>query len=387
LNNRQSTQDFPSYNFLELRPLKEVAAALRSQITTIVERWVAACKESVPLARPLPFGEVKDHIPAILEALSEALGTEGSGARAKLLRRSPSQGITRFQQHYAVGEVMTEDRMLRWIMIEEIEKKLDRRMTQTEQIALDMGTDLMLQQAVVAFTDHQNAQLRSAAESELKYLSFLAHDLNNNLANVTVWLQVLRKQMEARPELASEVETVDAAQQAILGTMGGMGRLLQAERLRKGGMKPQPQMVNLRTLVTNQTRQIADQAEQKNLTIEVDAPADANIEVDPELLSLVLQNLIGNAVKYSKRGTVKISAAQADDTETWTIAVADEGPGIAPDKKEKIFEAFQRGEIHAQAGVGLGLAIASQAARLLNAELAVESQLNQGATFTLTLPA
>jgi signal transduction histidine kinase len=66
--------------------------------------------------------------------------------------------------------------------------------------------------------------------------------------------------------------------------------------------------------------------------------------------------------------------------------VSDEGPGIAPEQMGHIFEAFRRGEIYGQQGVGLGLAIASQAAKLLDAILSVESRLGVGTTFRLTLP-
>jgi K+-sensing histidine kinase KdpD len=66
--------------------------------------------------------------------------------------------------------------------------------------------------------------------------------------------------------------------------------------------------------------------------------------------------------------------------------VSDEGPGIAPEVTQRIFEAFQRGEVHGQSGVGLGLAIAAQAAKLLEATLTVESRVGAGSTFRLALP-
>jgi signal transduction histidine kinase len=66
--------------------------------------------------------------------------------------------------------------------------------------------------------------------------------------------------------------------------------------------------------------------------------------------------------------------------------VTDEGPGIAPDKMRHIFDAFRRGEVHGQQGVGLGLAIASQGAKLLGAELSVASELNVGSSFHLIFP-
>ncbi|HEX8523579.1 MAG TPA: HAMP domain-containing sensor histidine kinase [Tepidisphaeraceae bacterium] len=392
--------DLPPFDLPLHHPLPELAAAVRSSINPVLQRFVAAVRQAVPKARPLPFGEVTDNIPRILPAMADALAAAGTEDRDALLQRSPNQGITRFQQHYSVAEVMLEDRMLRVILIQEVEQALARRMTQQEQLALDTATDMMLQQAVVAFTDHQQAQLRSAAEAELKYLSFLAHDLNNNFSNVTVWLQVLRQQLAKSSEWREQLDTLDAAQQAILATIGGMGRLLQAERLRKGDQAPRAQHVNLRTLVSNQTRNIAVSAERKGLKLEVQVPPDAEVEVDPELLALVLQNLLGNAIKFSHAGTVRVEARHAPapagaidgaDNDTtaaarWMISISDQGPGIEPAEIERIFQAFSRGHINEQTGMGLGLAIASEAARLLGAELTVQSKLGAGSTFTFSLP-
>jgi signal transduction histidine kinase len=69
----------------------------------------------------------------------------------------------------------------------------------------------------------------------------------------------------------------------------------------------------------------------------------------------------------------------------WVIGVSDEGPGIAPENLSRLFNAFSRGDTHGQAGVGLGLSIASQAAKLLGAKLEVESSLGEGSTFRLLL--
>jgi signal transduction histidine kinase len=98
----------------------------------------------------------------------------------------------------------------------------------------------------------------------------------------------------------------------------------------------------------------------------------------------VLQNLLGNAVKFSSGGTVRVTAV--DDPVGWKISVIDQGPGIAPDKLDAIFKAFGRGETYGQPGVGLGLTIASHAARILGSQLTVESKLGQGSKFSFVVP-
>lgn len=367
-------------------PLSELSCALRSQIESIVTNWTAEISRGVPAATRLPFEHLADNLPGILNALADALGSLDPEVRRELLRRSPSQGINRFQQHYDTHDLMLEDRILRVLVVRDVEEALGRRMTQIEHVALCMGLDLMSQQAVVAYVEHQAVQLRAAAEAELRYLSFLSHDLKNNLAGVTVWLQALHMQLLARAEMQDEAQSVEAIQQSILRTMGGMGRLLQAEQLRHSGALPKLKRVDLRQIVSHQTRFFAEQALHRGVQIRVDVPKDSFIMSDEDLLTLVLQNLIGNAIKYGVPGDVTVQARQMDDAgQPWKISVIDQGPGIPPEQCERIFRAFERGTMQGEAGIGLGLAIASRAASLLGGKLSVDSKVGSGSTFSLLL--
>lgn len=85
-----------------------------------------------------------------LAALADAFGSADPAVRRELLVRSPSQGITRFQQHYSAADVMTEDRLLRSRVYVQVEQALGRRTTLGEQRSLSMGLDLMIQQAMLA---------------------------------------------------------------------------------------------------------------------------------------------------------------------------------------------------------------------------------------------
>ena len=378
----------PTTDLLKHQPFPELAAALRSRAKVIVQTWVEQVRLVVPSVKSLPVAEVLDGLPLILERMADALASVTPEDAERLAARSPVQGVTRFQQHYDVRELVLEDRLLRRMIIEQVQGAMDRRMTLDEQVALDMGIDVMLQQAIVAFVDEQKLQLRVAAEAELKYLSFLSHDLNNNLSTITLFLQLLRRRLETSPEFAGAVKTLDDTQHAVLSTIGGMGRLLQAERLRHAGVKPKVGPIRLHDMCTAVAEPFRHQAEQKGLALAVEVPAGAGVITDAELARLALQNLIANAVKYSARGTVRVAAEQQEDGRRggWVLLVSDEGPGIAPEHVHGIFRAFRRGEMHGQSGVGLGLAIASQAAKLLDAELTVESKLGVGSTFRLGFP-
>ena len=173
------------------------------------------------------------------------------------------------------------------------------------------------------------------------------------------------------------------AQQCIHDTVMGMRRLLDHERLRKSGKAITLSPVDLHALATKILGQFSREADAKGARLIVEMRPGTVVESDGELLTLVIQNLVGNAVKYISRGDIRVgfgNDAQSGDPVLWVL---DEGPGIEPALLETVFEAFKRGDIHGQSGVGLGLTIASQAAKLLGGSLTVDSRVGVGSTFRL----
>ena len=131
--------------------------------------------------------------------------------------------------------------------------------------------------------------------------------------------------------------------------------------------------------------QFEDAWEEKNLNIETRIDDDIHIRSDAELLSLVWNNLISNAVKFTPAGgTVSVSLSE---TETGiTVAVSDTGCGMSPETGRHIFEKFYQGDTsHATQGNGLGLALVRRVMDILGAEIAVQSAPGKGSTFTVKL--
>ena len=119
-----------------------------------------------------------------------------------------------------------------------------------------------------------------------------------------------------------------------------------------------------------------------------DIPSDiAPLYTDREKLRQIILNLLGNAVKFTDRGEIKISACQENGA--IKFAVADTGIGIDAADMERIFEEFDRGRLASDgsySGTGLGLAIVKRLVDLLGGSIAVESEVGKGSTFTVTLP-
>jgi len=111
------------------------------------------------------------------------------------------------------------------------------------------------------------------------------------------------------------------------------------------------------------------------------------LNTDPEKLRQIILNLLGNAVKFTKQGEIRISACQ--DSGGFKLAVADTGIGIEQADMNRIFEEFDRGGLAGDGnyrGTGLGLAIVKRLVDVLGGSIAVESEVGEGSTFTMTLP-
>lgn len=407
----------------------ELAAGLRSRAVEIADAWMNVVREFMPQMDRLTIQELRNDIPAILEAVAKALASDDEEGLEQLRGIAEQHGFARFISEHDVADIFQEERLLRGVVVIKIEEALGRPVAEAEAASLHATIDVVLQQSVLAMIQRQQQALREAAEGEVKYLAFLSHDLNNNLAVVDAALSRLSRRLEraAGGGAMSQVEGIQAvnslreAREAIRGTVSGMQRLLEHERLRKAGQAPTLRRVDLCALAQRIARRFEPEAERKRVPIEVRCTppeADAALQTDEELLGLILQNLLGNAVKFSNRPdrpvAITITRAEGDEqartkeqvaesgegrrtaaggtegrrpgTRGWCIAIADQGPGITPQQRERLFQAFKRGQGLGQEGVGLGLAIVAQAARLLEAELTVDSAPGAGSTFTVVLP-
>ena len=376
--------DAPSDRFLEERAFPELAAALRARSKAIVREYEQTVDHLIPAADKLTRQQVRDSMPEVLEQIARALESTGPAAAWKLADVSAEHGITRFHQQYDVKQLISEFRLLRRIVSEEVTEQLQRELSLPEVLALATGLDLYLQQGVVGFVEFQRGQLRAASEAEAKYLSYLSHDLRNNLNAVTLMLEVLHRRLQDVPDFKEDADDIASLQRSIGDTVQGMDRLLQAERLRTKAIQARFAPVKLHEVAQHVVRQHQSNAATKDIRLVISAPDEAVVETDGELLGVILQNLVGNAIKYMSKGRVDIGARPRDGE--WEVFVADQGPGIPPEHRDRIFNAFSRGDTHGQSGVGLGLTIASRAAEVLGATLTFDTETGVGTTFRLSLP-
>jgi signal transduction histidine kinase len=382
-----STED-PTLDLLAYHAFPHLAEALQLRTDIIIHAWEIAVRRTLPAADELTLQQLRNSLPLILQEIVDAFASDKPRATQDLIEDSKSHGATRFHENYNVRELIVEYRLLRRTIIEQISEALNERLDARSNVALNMAVDAALQGGVVTFTQHLQQQIKASTEVQSSYLSFLSHDLRNHLNHAMLRLQLLAAKLAQVPEFANSVEDIQSIKQAIFQTTAGMDRLLQAEQLRKDSVELRTDPVNLNLLISEVIKQVDHEAKSKGLELDTDVPEGAQAASDEGLLTLVLQNLLGNAVKYSSRGRIKVIAQNAvnDEDVSWVLSIVDQGPGIAPENLNHLFDAFRRGDTYGKPGVGLGLTIASQATKLLGGKLEIESKVNAGSTFRLVLP-
>jgi signal transduction histidine kinase len=232
--------------------------------------------------------------------------------------------------------------------------------------------------------DEAKRGLEEVHHQREELISMIAHDLSGPLTTIGAYAQLLGQE-NVRPE------TQEKARRTILSETRRLGRLVQdladASHLALGGFRVQPGACDLAELVREQVDLARITTDQH--TFRVDAPPQAVPTMcDRDRVAQVLSNLLGNAIKYTPGGEIRVSL-RVDEGRA-VLAVGDQGPGIPPERLEAIFEPGVRlGGSAARGkpkGSGLGLYIARGIVAAHGGQIWAESTAGHGATFTVSLP-
>lgn len=212
-----------------------------------------------------------------------------------------------------------------------------------------------------------------------QFAAILAHDLESSLLALAKNAELLR---EVGPDLSHEQEghlaRIERTTQRMKGLLHGVRNLAQES--------VQLERVPLDAVVDEVLEALGPIASEHSAEVAIHAPLPTVVGDRSQLVQL-FQNLISNAIKYgpAEAGRVTLSASRTPGA--WRIAVADQGPGIAPEERERVFEPFYRLRRNGRRpGTGLGLAICRRVAENHGGSLIVQPAATGGATFIFTLP-
>ena len=214
------------------------------------------------------------------------------------------------------------------------------------------------------------------------FISNVSHEMKTPLSVISNYGTLLRDpelDTETRIEYAKQV-TLSSQRLALM-----MTNILKLNRLENQQIYPQKREYDLGEQLCECLLQFEEVWERRNINIETDLQDDVLITEDAELLSLVWNNLLSNAFKFTEDGgTVSLTMSKTEDAVT--VSVSDTGCGMSPEVGGRIFEKFYQGDTsRATQGNGLGLTLVKRVIDIVQGEIRVQSQCGVGSTFTVTL--
>jgi signal transduction histidine kinase/methyl-accepting chemotaxis protein len=253
-----------------------------------------------------------------------------------------------------------------------------------------LGT--MANQVAIAIKNAQLFEATQRAYEELKklddlktqFINIAAHELRTPLGAMMGYASYAEKRA---PEKLKKSMRFMVASTVRMRTM--VDAMLTIQRLDAGTAFLRVTTVDISEVINKVVSDFEAMAELEGHTLKVNLPEGLPlVEADPEKISLVLSNLISNAIKFTSEGGHIVVSAQ-DYLKGILVSVEDSGVGIAPEDQERIFDRFYQvraGHLAGHGGIGLGLTIVKQLVELHEGRVWLESQLGKGTTFFFTIP-
>jgi signal transduction histidine kinase len=215
----------------------------------------------------------------------------------------------------------------------------------------------------------------------------MSHELRTPMNAVLGYTRMLLMNVYGElPEKVKDVhQRVDKSGRHLLGLINDV---LDFSKIEAGQLALAINPYSIKDVIQAVVSSAQSLATEKNLVLKITVPADVpTASGDERRISQVLLNLVGNAIKFTDSGEVRVAVATTNGS--FEVSVSDTGPGIAAADREKIFEEFRQAEgslAQRKGGTGLGLAIAKKIVEMHGGKIWVESEVGKGSKFTFTLP-
>ena len=236
-------------------------------------------------------------------------------------------------------------------------------------------------------TDLIAAKEKSEASDKVKtfILKNMSHEIRTPITNILGFAEILKDRVsdEERPFM----EYIESNSKRLLETVT---TILDFSQLTTNSFALHFTMVSLSEIMDDAVKRFKDVAERKNLSIEwrqKEGSAEHDIVIDRTAIDSILNQVIGNAIKFTSEGAISLDAGIHSDRVF--IRVKDTGIGIGEEFQEQMFEPFQQesvGEGRSFEGTGLGLSISQALAKLMGGAIKVVSTKGEGSVFTIVLP-
>jgi PAS domain S-box-containing protein len=254
-------------------------------------------------------------------------------------------------------------------------------------VSLDDVTEIEEKEIELEAARHK---AESANQLKSDFLANMSHEIRTPMNAILGFTELLRRGGPRKgQDLRRHLDTIHSSGTHLLGLIND---ILDLSKVEAGRIEVERIECSPLSVLREVTHVLAIKAQEKGiaLTLEFSGPIPARVLSDPARMRQILTNLIGNAIKFTQQGAVRVTprlhAAQADAL--LIIDVADSGIGIAPEKVEAIFDPFTQAESSTTrrfGGTGLGLTISRQFARALGGDISVKSTPGAGSVFSISI--
>jgi signal transduction histidine kinase/DNA-binding response OmpR family regulator/CHASE3 domain sensor protein/putative methionine-R-sulfoxide reductase with GAF domain len=350
----------------------------------------------------IEVGFVDDCKPTILEYLKNVAPNIGMSIRTvldhqrlqELLEETQSQTEELQSQHTELENINTELEMqAEKLQASEEELKVQQEELQQANQELEERSRLLEEKNELIMERNLEVQakareLETTTKYKSEFLANMSHELRTPLNSILLLSRLLAENKNNNLS-SDQVEYANVIQNSGKGLLTLINEILDLSKIEAGKMELEFTEFNIRGLVSELYFLFQPIAKDKDISFNIQVQNDVvqKIETDRLRLEQIMRNLISNALKFTKHGSVTVDITSTDYT--ISFAVKDTGIGIAKEKHQTIFEAFQQadGSTRRQfGGTGLGLSISRQLAKFLGGEIILNSEEGKGSEFILTIP-
>ncbi|MGQ9798579.1 MAG: sensor histidine kinase [Ignavibacterium sp.] len=232
-----------------------------------------------------------------------------------------------------------------------------------------------------------DAKVKAEEMNRVKSYFFanMSHELRTPFVGILGFSEVLKSELKDQPELARMIDLINTSGQRLLETLN---LILNISKLEAGKLEIRMADANIIPLLETSFNLFSTVAKKKNLEYKFNKPSDEIIcRIDPALFQNIFNNLLNNAVKFTKQGSVVLNVRPTDNSVL--IEVTDTDIGIPDSHQSLIWEDFRQvseGITRSFEGTGLGLTIVKKYTELLNGKISLKSKVGEGSTFSVEFP-
>lgn len=229
---------------------------------------------------------------------------------------------------------------------------------------------------------------KSLEDERDEFISVVSHELRTPVTIVEGALSNIQFALNKNADISKLEDTLDDAHNQVLFLAQMVNDLSTLSRVERNA-NMESETISIKTIIHDLYAKYRKEAKMHNLALDIDAPNNGNIKIPRMVIEEIMQNLIGNAIKYTKSGGVTVGAKIHSDTKEVEFYVRDTGIGISKGDISQVFQRFWRSEDYRTretSGTGFGLHVVKQLAEKVGTKVEIKSRLNHGSTFSFRLP-